>query len=383
MSAQPMGILFARWMTVLLLTVLAPAAVCQSDFRTLELRDVYVIPNDTRFQETQVGGLSGIDYNPETDSYYIISDDRSGLQPARYYRAAIRLSGSRIDTVIFMEKTDLLGENGRPYPSAKEARNRTIDPEGIRYNPEKKEVVWVSEGERIVNAKDTALVDPEILIARNGKYAGRYLIADGVAMRLREFGARQNGSFEALTFANRYRSLWVALEEPLYQDGPRADVEDAPAFCRFFQYDVATRDLVAQYAYDLDPVAYAPILSTAFRVNGITDILDAGNGRLLVVERSFSTGRLPCTVKIFLAAPDSGSEVSKVASLKSNPSMKPMSKKLLLNLDTLGIHIDNVEGITWGPTLSNGHRTLVVITDNNFQSFQKTQVFLFEVMPQP
>lgn len=381
MSAQPMGVLFARWMTVLSLTAFAPDAICQSSFGTLEYRDVYVIPHDTRFQETQVGGLSGIDYDPKTDSYYIISDDRSGLQPARYYRAAIRLSGTRIDTVIFMEKTDLLGENGRPYPSAKEARNRTIDPEGIRYNPAANEVVWVSEGERIVNAKDTALVDPEVLIARNGKYAGRYLIADGAAMRLREFGARQNGSFEALTFSDQYKSLWVALEEPLYQDGPRADVEDGPALCRFFRYDVASRDLLAQYAYDLDPVAYAPILSTAFRVNGITDILDAGNGRLLVVERSFSTGRLPCTVRIFLAAPGSGSEVSKVASLKSDPSVKPMSKKLLLNLDTLGIHIDNVEGITWGPALANGHRTLVMITDNNFQSFQKTQVFLFEVMP--
>lgn len=381
MSTQPMGVLFARWMTVLLLTTLATAAAGQSSIGTLELRDVYLIPNDTRFQETQVGGLSGIDYDPKTDSYYIISDDRSGLQPARYYRAAIRLSGTRIDTVIFLEKTDLLGENGRPYPSAKEARNRTIDPEGIRFNPTGNEVVWVSEGERIVNAKDTALVDPEILIARNGKYAGRYLIADGAAMRLREFGARQNGSLEALTFADQYRSLWVALEEPLYQDGPRADVEDAPAYCRFFRYDAKTRDLLAQYAYDLDPVAYKPILSTAFRVNGITDILDEGQGRLLVVERSFSTGRLPCTVKVFLATPGGGTEVTKIPSLKADPSVKPMPKQLLLNMDTLGMHIDNVEGITWGPTLANGHRTLVLITDNNFQSFQKTQVFLFEVMP--
>lgn len=347
----------------------------------LEFRDVFVIPNSLRFRDTQVGGLSGIDYDASSGAFYLICDDRSALQSARYYKATIRLTGDQIDTVIFQEKVDVLNEQGQPYPSAREARNRTIDPEGIRYNPKTGEVIWLSEGERIVNAKDTALVDPEILVTRGGKFYGRYLISDGVAMRIRELGARQNGSFEALTFADDFRTLWVALEEPLYQDGPRADVEDSPAYCRFFRYDVSSRDQLAEYAYDLEPVAYAPILSSAFRVNGITDILDAGNNKLLVVERSFSTGRLPCTVKVFLAEPTTGTEVSRIPSLKADPNVKPMAKQLLLNMDDLGMHVDNVEGITWGPTLPNGHRTLLMITDNNFQSFQKTQIFLFEVIP--
>lgn len=362
------------------------AALCQNVFAQpapseLMFRDVVVIPNNLRFQDTQVGGLSGIDYDPASGSYYLICDDRSALQPARYYKATIRLAGDKIDTVIFQEKVDLLNEQGQTYPSAREVRNRTIDPEGIRFHSPSGDVVWLSEGERIVNDKDTALVDPEILIARKGKFFGRYLTPDGVAMTTREYGARQNGSFESLTFSDGYRSLWVAVEEPLYQDGPRADVEDSRAYCRFLRYDVATRDLQAQYAYDLEPVAHPPLIPSAFRVNGITDILDAGNKQLLVVERSFSTGRLPCTVKIFLAEPASGTEVSRIRSLKADDTVKPMSKKLLLDMDSLGIHVDNVEGITWGPALPNGHRTLLMITDNNFQSFQRTQVFLFEVVP--
>lgn len=368
-------------LAVLLILCSGFSAPAQPSIGTLQFLDVYVVPHNFRFMETQVGGLSGIDYDAASDTYYLICDDRSALQSARYYTASIRLVDSKIDTVIFLDKVDLLAENGKTYPSAREARNRTIDPEGIRYNPKTREVVWLSEGERIVNAKDTALVDPEILISRSGRFAGRYLTPDGVAMRLREFGARQNGSFEALTFADQFRSLWVALEEPLYQDGPRADVEDQPAYCRFFRYNATTRDLLAQYAYDLDPVAYAPLHPSAFRVNGITDILDAGNERLLVLERSFSTGRLPCTVKIFLAEPSTGTEVSQLASLKGDTQVKHMSKQLLLNMDVLGVHVDNIEGITWGPTLPSGHRTLLLVTDNNFQSFQKTQVFLFELIP--
>lgn len=372
---------FAGGAWLLLILLFSRQGFAQSPPSSLVFRDVFVISNSLRFQDTQVGGLSGIDYDPTSGNYYLICDDRSALQAARYYKATIRLAGDKIDTVIFQEKVDLLNEQGQPYPSAREARNRTIDPEGIRFHAPSGDVVWLSEGERILNDKDIALVDPEILIARKGKYAGRYVIPEGVPMSTRDYGARQNGSFESLTFADGYRSLWVALEEPLYQDGPRADVEDSKAYCRFFRYDVATRDLLEQYAYDLEPVSYAPLIPTAFRVNGITDILDAGNKQLLVVERSFSTGRLPCTVKIFLAEPSTGTEVSRIASLKADSSVKAMNKKLLLDMDSLGIHVDNVEGITWGPTLPNGHRTLLMITDNNFQSFQKTQVFLFEVIP--
>lgn len=370
-----------KHLPILALLILPIVSSGQLASGKLEFRGVYTVPNDFRFQDTQVGGLSGIDYDPGSDSYYLICDDRSALQPARYYSASIRISNKGIDTVVFKEKIDLIAEDGAPYPSFRADAHRTIDPEGLRYNSRTGELVWLSEGERIVTSKDTVLVDPAIIITRKGKYMGTYLIPDGVAMRLRELGARQNGSFEALTFAHDFKTLWVALEEPLYQDGPRADVEDTPSLCRFFQYDAVTRDLVAEYAYDLEPVAHAPILSSAFRVNGITDILDAGDNKLIVIERSFSTGRLPCTVKIFLADMNSGSEVSKIAGLKGNTTIRPVSKKLLLNMDTLGIHVDNVEGITWGPRLDNGHQTLILVTDNNFQSFQKTQFFLLEVIP--
>ena len=48
-------------------------------------------------------------------------------------------------------------------------------------------------------------------------------------------------------------------------------------------------------------------------------------------------------------------------------------------MDDLKIHIDNVEGICLGPQLPNGHSSLILISDNNFNSQQKTQIFLFEI----
>lgn len=49
-------------------------------------------------------------------------------------------------------------------------------------------------------------------------------------------------------------------------------------------------------------------------------------------------------------------------------------------MDDLGIYIDNVEGVTFGPVLPNGHKTLLFVADNNFNPLEKTQFLLFEVI---
>ena len=63
-----------------------------------------------------------------------------------------------------------------------------------------------------------------------------------------------------------------------------------------------------------------------------------------------------------------------------NTDFKAAGKKLLLNMDDLGIYIDNIEGVTFGPLLPNGHKTLLFIADNNFSPFEKSQVLLFEIL---
>jgi hypothetical protein len=65
---------------------------------------------------------------------------------------------------------------------------------------------------------------------------------------------------------------------------------------------------------------------------------------------------------------------------KNIVDVKKLSKKLLLNMDGLGIYTDNIEGVCLGPKLSNGNQSLIFISDNNFSSAQKTQVLLFEIL---
>ncbi|HAO46958.1 MAG TPA: hypothetical protein DCQ97_08535, partial [Chitinophagaceae bacterium] len=134
-----------------------------------------------------------------------------------------------------------------------------------------------------------------------------------------------------------------------------------------------------QYAYKLSPVAYPPDQPTAFKINGVPDILDIGNNKLLVIERSFSTGRLACTIKLFVADLEGATDISNTV-LKNKTDFVPVSRKLLLNMDDLGMYTDNIEGVTFGPVLPNGHKTLLFIADNNFNPVEKAQLLLFEVL---
>ncbi|MDB9503802.1 esterase-like activity of phytase family protein, partial [Spirulina major CS-329] len=58
----------------------------------------------------------------------------------------------------------------------------------------------------------------------------------------------------------------------------------------------------------------------------------------------------------------------------------PLKKRLLLDLSTLPIPLDNLEGMTLGPRLADGSSLLVLVSDNNFSAEQVTQFLFFRLM---
>jgi hypothetical protein len=351
------------------------------NIKALKFLGKHVIPFNTQYKNTTVGGLSGIDYDAKNNLYYLICDDRSDRNPARFYTAKIFITKRGIDSLRFTGVTNMLQPDKTVYPNNKQDALHTPDPEAIRYNPITKQLVWSSEGERIVKEKDTILANPSVItVAKNGLFKNNFELPVIFNMQATANGPRQNGVFEGMSFANNYKTLFVNIEEPLYEDGPRADTTDNNAYIRILKFDAISKKSTAQYAYELDPVAHPANPVTAFKVNGVPDILSMGNNKLLVIERSFSTGRLACTIKIYIADIAAATNISNINSLLANTNFIPVTKKLLLNMDSLGIYTDNIEGVTFGPLLPNGHKTLVFIADNNFNLLQQSQFFLFEVI---
>jgi len=351
-----------------------------TEIHGLKFLSEYVVPFDKQFSNTTIGGLSGIDFNAEKNEYYLISDDRSEKNPARFYTARILINQNKIDSVVFLQNIFLKDQLSNFYPNSNQDPFHTPDPEALRYDIKNNTFIWSSEGERIVNSQKTILENPAVTeINLNGNFIDTFQLPPQLLMQATENGPRQNGVFEGLTFSPDHQSLYVSVEEPLYQDGPTAGTGDSTGVVRLIKFDMITKKPVAQYAYIIDPVAYPAITPSAFKINGISDILCMEKDKFLIVERSYSTGRLTCTIKVFLADISSAEDISGVASLKNNTQVKTVSKKLLLNMDDLGIFVDNVEGVTFGPTLPDGKRSLIFVADNNFNPFAKTQFLLFEI----
>lgn len=340
----------------------------------LQLIGQYSIPLKAQFNGTTIGGLSGIDYDPKKDLYYIISDDGSKIDPARIYKARIYLGEKGIDTVQFLSVTTLLNQKGIPFLPA------TIDPEAIRYFPARDQIVWSSEGERIKKINEWTLRDPSVLFSdQEGKLVDSFLLPANLHMSSLEKGPRNNSSFEGITFDRQYRSLFVNVEEPLFEDGVQASTGDTSAWTRIIRFDARTHKPIAQYAYKVDPVAYPAQPSNAFKINGVSEIFWVAKNKLLAIERSFSTGRPGCVIKLYLVDLQNASDVSSIISLNSATSFRPVTKKLLFNMENLGIPVYNIEGVTWGPVLPNGHATLLFVADDNFSKVDKTQFLLFEI----
>jgi hypothetical protein len=334
------------------------------------------IPFGFQFQKTTVGGLSGIDRDVNTGLYYMISDDRSDVNSARFYTAQIKITDKGIDTVIFQSVHFLLQPNGQTFPNTKVNALQTPDPEAMRlFNPDK--IIWTSEGERAFRNGDTILCDPFVYVAdRTGRFLDSLLLPDRYNMRTTQNGPRRNGVFEGASFNPAQTKLFVSVEEPLYEDGRQAATKDTTGVIRIIQFNTKTKKAEKEFAYTVDPVAHAPIPSSAFKINGVPDILALSDHQLIVMERSFSTGRTPCTIKLYLTDVENAEAIQQ----KNIVDVKKLSKKLLLNMDDLGVYTDNIEGVCLGPKLSNGNQSLIFISDNNFSSAQKTQVLLFEIL---
>ncbi|AWG20101.1 hypothetical protein FFWV33_00490 [Flavobacterium faecale] len=345
---------------------------------TLKYINSIEIPFNTEFKNTVVGGLSSIDYDATKDQYYFVCDDRSTYNDARFYTASISMPSNQIEGITFKDVVTLKNEKGESYGNWEKVPNSSIDPEELRYNPKTKTVVWSSEGARVV-AKDFSVIqDPAIQNANlDGSYLSSYNLPSNLEMQKIEKGPRSNGVLEGITFDKNYSTLYANVEEPLYEDGNKATTT-AGGLIRIYQFDVKSKKNTAQYGYLLDPIEHEPNPKNSFAVNGVSSIQYYRKNQLLVVERSYSVGRQACTIKVYLCDLTKATNVTGETSLK-NEKIKLATKKLVLNMDDLGIFTDNIEGVTFGPKLANGKQSLLFVSDNNFSDQQKSQLLLFEI----
>ncbi|PZO56276.1 MAG: hypothetical protein DCF15_09220 [Phormidesmis priestleyi] len=342
-----------------------------------------IVPNDLQVQETQVGGLSGLAYNSVFDVYYALSDDRSNIDPARFYTLSIDLSDGVLEDadISFIDVDTLLDANGKPFAPD------SIDPEGIVYD-NRNSLYISSEG----NASN--LINPFVnQFSVAGEQLGELPIPElFLPTTDQSSGIRNNLSLESLTITPDQKFLYTATEDALFQDGPDADV-DQPSLSRILKYDLATGELVASFVYEVEAVPEAPDPADGFRTNGLVELLATdNNGTLLALERGFSAG-VGNTVKLFEIQTQGALDVLGIDNLfREEPldddgevippgpfSINPaVTKRELRDIERdFDIEPDNLEALAFGPKLPDGRQSLIIASDNNFSDTQRTQFLAF------
>ena len=338
-----------------------------------------VIPDGAMLQGEIIGGLSSIDYSNGT--YYIISDAPNA--PIRFYTANLTFDATSFTNVQINTQIELLDADGNAFMS------NEADPEAIRIDSQSGNIIWASEG--YVDDRD---VDPFV---REASLAGAYVKdiqipsifqADSTAGQ----GPRNNGTFEGLCLSQDGQGYWVSMELPLEQDGvsPVFGTDtDSPVRIAFI--DRSTGSFGRQFAYELGAV----VRDGGFTVNGVVEILEYATDKFLVLERSFATGYDDGgnDVRIYDVDASNATDISSIGSL-SDATYTPATKTLLFDFENIRAQlstvpggtanvVDNIEGITFGPDLPNGNKSLVLVADNNFSAFgaQLNQFVVLEVIP--
>jgi hypothetical protein len=119
---------------------------------------------------------------------------------------------------------------------------------------------------------------------------------------------------------------------------------------------------------------------------GVAELTALSETELLVLERGFVSGS-GNTVRIFRVSLEGAEDVSDEPTL-SGAGLDPLEKKLLVDLVTCPSGgatlppgatqpnplLDNFEAMTLGPRLPGGRRSLILLSDDNSATNQKTRI---------
>ncbi len=356
---------------------LSVGAAQAADF-SLRVIGATSLPTGTLFQGVEFGGISGLDHAAD-GTYWAIADDRGGERGTpRFYNLSLDYDAAGFNGVAINSQTYMQRPDGTTFPS----NARTVDPEGIRVAPNGN-LYWSSEGNW--NANAASRYQPFVremttsgVFVREFATPAMYNYVDNAST-----GGRNNKLFEALTVTPN-GTIYTANEDALVQDGPLTSVSNG-SVVRLTALDPVSGAAGAQYAYELPPIPVDAVPGAPFGPdNGLPELLAISDTQFIAIERAFAFG-VGNTIRLTLAEITADTtDVSSFASL-TGADYTPMRRTLLLEMPITyeGITLDNIEAISWGKTLANGNRTLVLVADNNFSATQSTQFIALEIAPVP
>jgi hypothetical protein len=324
-------------------------------------------------------GLSGLHYDRQSGKLYAIADLSGGSVPARLYRFGVELGDSAL--VVTPESVVMLHE-------------RVASPLSIDLDCES--VTAADGGAFFVGTENSDDLPtqraPNVLrVERDGLITGALALPpaflpepSGIPTR----GPRSNLAFEGLALSPSGRWLQAIVESPLRQDGPVAGF-DQPSVVRLLRWDRSGSAPPAEYLYRTEPLPRPRSGTPVGGNNGVSELVSLDDRRLLVLERAYvplAERQGVNTVRIFEASipPDVSPGAPQAP---ADDAARTLPKRLVLDLDDVierlepGFQsLDNLEGMTLGPSFPSGEPSLLLVSDDNFRAEQRTVFLAFRVV---
>ncbi len=291
----------------------------------------------------KIGGLSGICYDARRKVYYAISDKK----PARFYTLQLDSLDSR---PIVLAETRITYPD-LPAPTA-------LDPESIRITQDGETLIWTNEANSTIHLMDLRGEVYRIIQLPPPYQPGR-----------KGMGIQGNSGLESLAISPEGTTLVVASEHMLKQDEACGATWMPPYHpLRLVFIDLATGDILYEKLY------YAQ------NGHGLVDLIWDAEGSIWCLERSWSplTGNDILVYRV---------DINNGSSLQGHPSLCDLDSETTWPVKATLIHdfqaerksgkqrrYDNIEGMTFGPGTSKDQWRMILVSDDNFDKRQVTQI---------
>ncbi len=315
----------------------------------VHLLNEQIFENDTQFKGLSLGGLSSLSFDIKTKKFFALSDDKKNH---RIYRFSL-VKKEKTTYQFQLENHILLHTSkGQPLPFNMDSEALDIEKNGSFF--------IASEGQQIFKKPDPTQI---FQFSQKGLWKNSWptpaVFWD--PKRISSFGAQANQGFESLSLDNQSNTLWVATEAPLFQD-LKSYKEN---WIRLSEFEMNNKKLITQYPYILNPLT------------GLTEIIFLENKTFLTLERAYNDKKKSNFTLLFFTNCQKALNLLKKKNLKE---FIPCSKKILWSSkEEKNFEIDNLEGMTLGPSIGPQKQLLVFVSDNNFSPTQKNQFLFFEI----
>jgi hypothetical protein len=217
-------------------------------------------------------------------------------------------------------------------------------------------------------------------------------------------GRQDNRGFEGITVSQDGTKAFAIMQDPLRNEGT-PDGRSA-RFLRIVEFDIASGQSTAQYAYELESIDSINqrtgddfTSAQQGRNIGVSSITALADGSFLVIERDNrglgveENGADPLeigTKRVFRIRLDGATNIENTVLTGGAlpPDTQAVSKELWLDvqaaLKEAGLDsVEKLEGLTFGPQLSDGSLALYIVSDNDFSVTQNSSNVQFDVCAKP